>query len=650
MSDQFQYLFTPFKIGPVTIKNRIFFPAHGTKYTDESHMMTQRYVEYQRARAKGGVGLIVAGSMNIMFNSRNIYGIMEMYDERIVERLKTLVEAVHAEGAKLFVQLMHAGRTADTELTQMPLWSASPTPAGGRAVPKEMEIEDIKEVIAAYAKTAQFAKDAGLDGLEIHSATGYLPEQFMSPYTNKRTDEYGGSLENRVRFPLEVMAAIREQVGYDMALGIRMPGDEFVPGGLNIDDTTEIGKIFEESGYLDYISISGGFYEGIFTIGTGMHTPLGLLNPYAARFKESVDLAIGVALRINDPIQAEKMLAEGQTDLVGMCRALIADPELPKKAMEGRIDEIRSCIACNQGCIGRAMKGRPLTCFQNPVTGKEKEIGTIEPAKTKKKVMVIGGGLAGMETARVAKLRGHDVTLYETANELGGQILIAAKAPNRAEIAGSVRYRVRQLELLGVKVNLGVTVTPQMVEKEAPDAVVVATGSLTAKSPVPGGDQDNVVNVWDVLSDKVELGENVIVVDGGEGHWQFMSTAEYIVQKGKQVEMVSALTFIGFDLIATTDLPASYIRLRSKGAVFSPNTIVKSISGNTVELIDIYAGAVRKVEGVDNVVMVTHNRANNELYKSLKGKVKELHCVGDCVAPRKGIDAIYDGYTTGIKI
>ncbi|MFX0199091.1 MAG: FAD-dependent oxidoreductase [Candidatus Hodarchaeota archaeon] len=649
MKEQFQYLFTPFKIGPVTVRNRIGFPAHGTQFADKDHLMDERYVEYQRARAKGGVGVIVAGMMNVMFNCRDLFGIQEIYDERVVPRLRQLAGAVHQEGAKVFVQLCHAGRETDTELTQLPVWAPSPIPSTTlfRDVPKEMEIEDINEVVKAFSRATGFAKEAGLDGIEIHGASGYLVECFMSPYTNKRTDEYGGSLENRLRFPLEVIDAIRETVGNDLALGIRLPGDELVPGGNNLDDMVEIAQRLEATGSVDYISVSLGFYEGIFALGMGMHVPLGFLNPYAARFKEAVDLPIWVTLRINDPIQAEKILAEGQADLVGMCRALIADPELPNKARKGRLDEIRPCIACNQGCLGRAIKGKPITCVQNPAVGKEKEIGTLDPAKTKKKVMVIGGGPGGMEAARMARLRGHEVVLYEKENDLGGQVNIATKVPIRKEFGGCTRYLIKQMEILGVKLNLGVEVTPEMIEQEAPDAVLVATGSTPSKPPLPGADQDNVLSVWDVLQEKVEVGEKVVVVDGGEAHWQCCGTAEYLADKGKKVEIITPLMVVGMELAATWDLTALYMRLRSKGVVLSPNTALKEISGKTVVALDIYANTERRIEGVDTVVLATGNQANNQLYRNLKGKVKELHVVGDCLAPRKAMDAIYEGYNVG---
>jgi len=649
MNGQFKYLFSPIKIGPVTIRNRIYFGPHGTMFADKNHILDERYIEYLRARAKGGVGLIIAGMMNVMFNCRHLLGIQEIYDEKSVPMLRRMAEAVHEEGAKVFVQIAHKGRETDIEITRLPSWAPSPIHSSTfRNVPKEMEVEDIKEVVKAFAKSAGFAKEAGLDGVEIHGASGYLVAQFMSPFTNKRTDEYGGSLENRLRFPLEVIDAIRETVGSDFVLGIRITGDDLIPGANTPDDMKQIAKILEATGKVDFIHIGGPFYEAIFSIGVGMHVPLGLYSPYAAAFKEAVDLPIMNDFRINDPVQAEKILADGHGDMVGMIRALIADPELPNKAREGRLEEIRYCIGDGQGCFGRVFgKSKPMGCLQNAVVGFEKEIGTLEPARSKKKVMVVGGGPAGMETARVARMRGHEVVLYEKEKELGGQVNIAVKAPYRAEFGGITRYLSKQMEILGVKVNLGLEVTPELVEREKPDAVVVATGSLPSKPPLPGAKQENVVSVWDVLQERVKIGEKVVVVDGGEAHWQGCSVAEYLAEKGKKVEIITSLLFIGMELATTGDLIPFYVRVQKKGVVFSPNTALKEISGNTVIVLNIYANTERRIEGVDTVVLAMFNQANNQLYRSLKGKVKELHAVGDCVAPRRAIDAIYDGYTKG---
>lgn len=652
MDEQFKYLFTPIKLGPVTVRNRIYFGPHGTMLADKDYLMDERYVEYQRARARGGAGLIIAGMMTVMKNSRDFAGIQEIYDERVVPRLRQMAEAVHNEGATILVQLCHSGRESDPELSRLPAYAPSAIPSGAlfRDVPKEMEIEDIQEVIDAFATAARYAKEAGLDGVEIHGASGYLLQNFMSRAMNLRTDEYGGSLENRLRLTLEVIDVVREAVSSDSVVGIRIAADDFLPGGNTIDDYKEIAQRLEATGKIDFIHVGGPFYEGIFGLGQGMQTPLGFFTPHALAFKEVVDLPVFNDFRINDPVQAEKILANGQGDMVGIIRGLIADPDLPNKAREARLDEIRSCIACDQGCLGRVTKGKAITCLQNPAVGLEKQIGILKPAKDKKKILVVGGGPAGMEAARVARLRGHEVKLYEKEQELGGQVNIAVKASPRAELGGITRYLVKQMEVLGVHVKLGVEVTTELIAQEKPDTVVIATGSRPFSPPIPGADQDNVVNIWDVLLEKVDMGENVVVVDGGEAHWPCCSTAEHLAEMGKQVEIVTPLMIVGMELANTTDLPAFLLRVRSKGVVFSPNTLLTQISGNTLTVLDIFTNTPRTIANVDTVVLAAGNRVEDQLYKSLKGHVKELHRVGDCVAPRRALEAIYEGYNLGREL
>lgn len=650
MEGQFKYLFTPFKIGPIIVRNRIASTAHLSQLADQDHILDERYIEYQRTKVRGGVGLTICGMMVVMPNARDFSFVQQIYNERAVPRLRQLGDAVHQEGGKVFVQLCHSGRETDIEITREPSWAPSPVPPSVlfHDVPKEMEIEDIQEVIKAFGRSAGFAKEAGLDGVEIHGASGYLVQQFLSPFTNKRTDEYGGTTGKRMRFLLEVIDSIRETVRNEFVVGIRLVADELVPGGYNLEGGKEIAQELEATGKIDYISISSSFYEALFSQGQGMQVPVGgIYSGQCAQIKEVVDLPIMNTLRVNDPVQAEKLLADGIVDMVGMCRALIADPELPNKALQGRLEEIRSCIACNQGCMARMLKAKPITCLQNAAIGREKEIGTLEPAKTRKKVMIIGGGPAGLETARVARSRGHEVALYEKDEELGGQVNLAVKVPIRQELGGCTRYLIKQMEILGVKVNLGVEATPELVAREKPDVVVVATGSAPFRAPLPGADQGNVLTVWDVLQEKVEIGENVVLVDGGEAHWQCVSTAEYMAEKGRKVEIITPQLFVGAEAVTTGDLLAALIRMRAKGVVFSPSTALREIAGKTVVVLDLLTNMEKRIEGVGTVVLAMGSRANNQLYRSLKGKVKELHAVGDCVTPRKALDAIHDGYILG---
>lgn len=647
---EYRYLFTPFQVGSTTVKNRIFFAPHGTSFAKDN-ILDDRYVEYMKARAKGGTGFIIAGGMTVAASTRSMLNIQEIFEERSVPMMKKLAEAVHPYGTKIVMQLSHCGRQMESGHSRQPVVGPSPIPCPVvREMPKELEVEEIRELVDGFILSARHCKEAGLDGVEIHGTNGYLLNEFMSTYFNKRTDDYGGSLENRLRMTMEVIDGIREMAGGDFIVGIRIPADDLVPGGLTLDDWKEIAQILEGTGKIDYIHIGHPPYIVQSAVGCGMQVPLGFHSAYAAQFKEALTLPVLNTFRINDPIQAEKILADGQGDMVGMVRGLIADPEWSNKAKEGRIEEIRYCIACNQGCLGRLFEGKPLSCLQNPTAGLEREIGTLAPAARKKKVIVVGGGPAGMEAARVARKRGHEVILYEKEKELGGQVNLAAKASGRSEFGGITRYLTKQMEILDVKVKTATEATAEMIEEEKPDAVIVATGSRAVKPLIPGMDQANVITGREALQDKVETGKKVVVVDGGEGHWQLLSVAEHLADQGREVEVISPLLFVGMGLMSSPDLGATYRRILNKGVVFTPSAMVKEISGTTVTIFNVYTQAERTIEEVDTVVAIMGNQAENQLYRALKGKVPELHAVGDCLAPRKAIDAIYEGYTMGRRV
>jgi thioredoxin reductase len=381
-----------------------------------------------------------------------------------------------------------------------------------------------------------------------------------------------------------------------------------------------------------------------------MSIPQGAAVHLAAGIKEVVKLPVFTVLRIKDPLHAEKILAEGQADMVAMCRALICDPELPRKAKEGRLDDIRYCIACNQECRTH-FQGRMISCTLNPAVGFEKELGveTLKPALKKKEVVVIGGGPGGMEAARVAALRGHAVRLYEKSGELGGQVNIATKIPTRDEFGDCIRYLSRQMEKLGVRVFLETELSSKMVESMKPGVVVVATGSEPVVPSTKGSGQKHVVNVWDVLQEKVEVGERVLIVDGGEAFWPCCGTAEFLLDRGKKVEILSYLYYVGVSLPAQS-LPLFYERILKKGATLTPLHRVNEILADSVVVTHVRTGETRVIRGVDTVVMAMGNRAKDEMYKSLKGKIQEIYAIGDCVAPRKVHDAIREGHRVGRMI
>lgn len=648
----FQYLFTPLNIGGVTVKNRIVATPHTTLLSTD-HLIGDRHIAYYEERAKGGVGLIVVETLVVHASSQPLMNEAFAFDEREVPRYRELASAVHRHGTKIFAQIAHGGRQLiDGSISRLPLLGVSPVPLSvASEVPHEMDEEEIQGIIDAFARSAGYVRAGGLDGVELHSSHGYLIQQFLSPLSNTRTDRWGGSLENRMRFALEVLKAVRRAVGDDFVVGMRLAADEFVPGGLTTDDTQEIARELAASGLLNYISVSSGLGQTPFLITSDMNFPQASQAYLAGLIKQAVgDLPVFASQRINDPLIAERILAEGQADMIGMSRALICDPELPRKAMAGQLEDIRYCIGCNQNCIGRIMQSKSVGCLQNPAAGHEREwgIGTLLEAPRRKRVVVVGGGPGGMECARILALRGHGVTLYEKAGELGGQINLITRVASRQEFGGVVRYLSRQVEKLGVDVRLNTEATKDLVSKDKPDAVVIATGAVPARPAIVGVENENVCDVTDLLAGKVQPGKRAVVIDG-DAFYRTISAADFLVSQGVEVEVLSPLFFAGFH-ITMPSLVITYMNLSGKGVVFTPLHMVRSIEDHTVNAFNVFSFADRILHDVDTVVLAYPGRADCSLYALLKGAVPELHRIGDCVAPRKVDMAILEGHDIGRRI
>ena len=647
MADQFKLLFSPLKVGSMTIPNRIMVPGHwpGMRYYPQEFLPDDRLIGYWESKAKGGVGIVTTGIWGV---HPSALWYTDPKNPRYVESLKKAADAVKRHGTCFLVQLWHGGNQTSALPVGAQQWSSSATPSLTGNTPHAMTTDEVKEVIEGFASTAALVQKAGVDGVELHAAHGYLFSQFMSPHINKRTDEYGGDMEGRMRFTLEVIDAVRAAVGSDFVVGIRFNGDMFVPGGYTLDDMKIMAPMMTRTGKLDYVNVSTGGPQVI----APMYFPLGHSVYQAAAIKQVVDVPVACVGRVIDPVQAENILAENQADILAMNRATICDPEMPKKAREGRLEEIRKCMGCSEGCWQRVTEYTSVQCCYNPTVGRETEPGWLEliPAETKKKVMVVGGGPAGLETARVAAARGHQVSLWEKGDDLGGLILVAMKAPGRDGFEELPRYYKYQMKLLGVDVHLNSKVTVDMVKKENPDVVVVATGSLPyVPDDIIGVDQDNVVNnVRDVLTGEVEVGENVLIVDF-HPHIQGLSTADFLAQQGKKVELVTARVVPG-DIMETLTRTVLFMRLGAAGVKISPNTAVMAISGNTVKVIDVYSGQQRDIEGIDTVILSYGGVENNELYYALKGQVKELYAVGDCKGVRKLMWATDDAAKIGRMI
>lgn len=666
MSDEFQYLFTPLKIGPVTVRNRIMTTAHANQLADPNPVWGkpgfygERYARYLAERAKGGFGLITFGQTAVHpTTSYELLNTAIAYDEGAVPGFKLATDMIHEQGGKVFIQLFHSGANNTGSMSHLPVWAPSNVPGPGllgREVPKPMEKADIEELKDHYARSARNSKAGGFDGIEIHSTHGYLLQQFLSPITNKRTDQYGGSLENRLRLLVEVLERVREEIGNDMALGVRIPGDELLPGGLTSDDMAEVARRLEATGLVDFLNVSAATLLSMHFVVPPMYMAHGFIAPLAANIKEAVDkIPIFTVGRNVDPLEAERILADGQADMVAMTRASIADPDLPNKAKEGRLDEIRNCVGCCQICVGVGFTGGSLGCTQNPAVGKEKEWGngTLQPAEVKKKVLIVGGGPGGMEAAWVAAARGHEVVLYEKENELGGQINLAYKLPGRDEMDGLVRWRKNQLQKYGVKVILNTEVTTAIIEQEKPDALVLATGSTPLHNglngftgfEVPGWNQANVVTAEDILAGKVIAGNKVVILDE-EVHVKAAGLAEILASQGKEVHLLTRGLYVGMGIDAST-LTAVMPRLKENGVDVRTLTFIKEISGRTVVTLGLLSFQEEKIEDVETVVLITGALPNDDLYTSMKERVPEFYRIGDCLSPRKADAAIFDGHKIG---
>jgi 2,4-dienoyl-CoA reductase-like NADH-dependent reductase (Old Yellow Enzyme family)/thioredoxin reductase len=634
---EFRHMFSPIRIGTVTLPNRIVM-------TGAFHRLSgERTVHYFTARAKGGVGLIMSSPHHPFYTT----------DEMIPE-LKKVADAVHQYPTKIFAQLFHHGGRAwarmmggRTAMAPSAVKVRVPFTSGGQNVPRKMDEDDIKRTVKAYGETALRMKKAGYDGVEIMAAWGMLQAEFLSPVLNIRTDEYGGSLENRMRFLLECVDAVRENVGPDYPLGVRFNGDELVQQvwwtdrhGNTLEEAREIARRLEATGKVNYLfACAGTFGSAHFP---PSYFPLGAFVYLAAGIKEVVGLPVVTVGRINDPVMAEAILADNQADLIGMTRAVICDPDMPNKAREGRLEEIRRCIACNEGCIGPNFLSMPVACSLNYETGRE-QMGPVEPAVIKKNVMVVGGGAAGLEAARVAALRGHQVDLYEKNEELARELDIAARAPGRQDFAEAKRYLVYQMKLLGVNVHQGISVTPEKVLEQKPDAVIVATGGIPFMPEIPGAN-NNLVETRQVLLDEMEVGQNALVLDY-QNHMYGLDVADFLAGRGKHVELVTDTVFAGSEADAPT-VETAYFSTLSKGVKITPLTAVKEIRGKTVVAYNVITGAEKEIEGVDTVVVCADEKTNDGLYYALKGRVPELYLVGQALSPRRLLDSIADAYTT----
>jgi mycofactocin system FadH/OYE family oxidoreductase 2 len=650
MSETFKYLFTPLQIGPITVRNRITYSAHSAYYGERvTGWPSERHVYYHSERAKGGVGLGVFEAVRVVPNTLSSARAVGGFDPAALPAFRAVVEACHTHGMPLVAQLVHMGRQMTSTETRLPLYAPSAIPCGlNREIPHAMSQAEIAELVQAFGQSARMMREAGFDGVELHAAHGYLIQQFMSPFSNRRTDEYGGSLDNRLRFAQELIEEISAAIGSDRVLGLRLSADEFTEGGLTLDDTREIARRLEATGKIHYLSVSQCNYNppSFPTMIPDETFPMGAFVYLASSIRDVVRIPVFAVGRIKDPVQAEHIVADGHADMIIMTRALISDPELPNKAREGRFDDIRLCISCNQGCVGMIHAGKPMTCLQNPAVGYEKEWGvdTLAPAAIAKKVVVVGGGPAGMEAALVAARRRHQVVILERAGRLGGQINLVQQMPKRSDFVEVIRWRESQLRKLGVTVRLHTEATPEIVRAEHPDAVIVTTGSMPDLPAVPGAD-GRLVSAAGVIAGTATVGERVLLVDE-DNHWKGAGTADYLLDRGHQVEIITGYGDIGGGIPAVSLIPLKQ-RIYGKGATVTTHTRLKAVEGRDVVVCHTYGMHEHRIEDIDTIVYAGPDRADNALYRTLQQEFEAVYAAGDCYAPRRALDAIRDGHRIG---
>jgi 2,4-dienoyl-CoA reductase-like NADH-dependent reductase (Old Yellow Enzyme family)/thioredoxin reductase len=628
---RYQNLLSPFVLNKLILRNRIVSTAHAEVYAEPGGLPGERYIRYYEEKAKGGLGLaICGGSSPVSIDSpQGWWKSVNLSNDKIIEPLARLAGAMHQHGAKIMIQATHMGRRSAFHGEH---WPHLMTPSGvrepvHRGNAKIIELEEINRIIKDFASAARRVKAAGMDGIEISAAHQHLIDQFWSPRTNFRTDEFGGSLQNRMRFGREVLSAVRAEVGADFAVGLRMCGDEFHPDGLDHETLKQIAHEMATSGLIDFLSVVGSGADTHNTLANCM-PPMALPpEPFvhlAAGIKAVVNIPVMHAQSIRDAGQAERLLESGMIDLVGMTRAQIADPHMAMKIRDGREDEIKQCVGANY-CIDRQYNGLDVLCVQNAATSREATMPHIiaKSAGPKRKVVVVGGGPGGLEAARVARLRGHDVVLFEREAAVGGQVNLAAKAPQREQMAGIIRWFDMETTRMGVERRMGVEATDAMIMAENPDIVVLATGGASHMGQVAGWGAASGLSVsaWDILSGRVAPAQNVLVYDSMSTH-AGAGVADFLATRGSRVEIATPDVKVADDVGGTT-FPIFYRRLYALDVVMTPNVWLDEVYRENNQLVAVLRNEYTEVQEervVDQVVIENGILPNDQLYWALKDK------------------------------
>ncbi len=648
----YRYLWTPLDIGPVTARNRIVFSAHLTNYAREGKP-TEQHAAYYAARAAGGAGLIITEEHSTHPTDWPYEKLIHGFHRDVIPGYQRITEAVHRHRVPILAQINHNGGQASSMYTRLPVWAPSPVADPlFREVPKAATQAEIDEIVAGYATVAEHCAEGGFDGIELQCSHSSIVRGFLSPATNRRTDDYGGSLENRARLLLEIVAAVRRVIGNRLALGVRLCGDELIPGGTTIDEAVEVARMVERTGQVDYINTSIGVATAsLFMIEASMHIPPGYALFIPSAIRKEVELPVVGVGRFKDPLQAERALAEGHCDLVGVVRGQIADADFAAKARAGVTDEIRLCLSCNQECVGRMGLNRWLGCIENPRTGREARRSPLSYApytarcSVQKRVIVVGAGPGGLQAAIAAARAGHAVTVLERETQAGGQVRLAASVPNRAELGDMIRNQLNEGRRYGVTIDYGVTATAELVAARAPDHVIVATGAEAQRPWWVGADVTNAADVRDVLTGAAAPSGDVVVIDE-IGFHHATSVAELLADRGCHVEIATPGMVVGQDLGITLDMENWWIRATAKGIVQSTDLVPMGFDGTTLTLLHHPTG-INQLRTPDWVVLAVPAAPAEQLYHELRAAGLSVERVGDCVAPRRAHAAVVEGDRAG---
>ena len=645
MNHSFPNMFSPINIGTVTVPNRFVVPPMGNNFANTDGSMSERSAAYYEARAKGGFGLITIESTVVYKQAKGGPRKPCLFSDEVVPSFKRVADACHAYGAKVSIQLQHAGPEGNSKLTGYPLKAASAiAPSAGREIPEAMPTEEVYRLIECYGDAARRAQLAGIDMVEVHCAHGYLVSTFISARTNKRTDEFGGCFENRMRLPRLIIENIRKKTGGNMPILCRINARDEGDGGVDVHDAAAIAAYLEQVCGVDAIHVTRSIHIHDEFMWAPNITHGGFNAELGAEIKRAVSVPVILVGRFTEPQYAELLVKQGRADLIAFGRQSIADPELPNKARNGQLEKLTPCIACLLGCVPNMLQGRPITCAMNPCVGREAEL---KPAEVRKNVVVIGGGPGGMYAARLCALRGHSVTLLEKDVELGGHFLVASYPPGKGEISGAIRSFIVNCREAGVDIRTGTEATPELVASLKPDAIIIATGSVPLRLPIPGLDSCGCSTAEDVLTGKADTGKRVLVVGGGMVGCECV---EFLTEREHIVDMVEMKPVIGEDIVPEA---RKYImaNLEKHKVTQRVNARVKQFYADGVDFTDTVTGEDAAMRGYDSVVLAMGYRSNNTLEEQLKDLAPQVIVIGEArQAPGNSMEATGDALNAALAI